>query len=91
MLDRPLIQSHIVKSAQIIEQNRQIIFQRDIEEKLVDKVSGSFTIENDILATSVYASIAATILLQRGYIQPEAKMHLQLWTMPISILPWPAR
>lgn len=78
MLDRPRLRSHIVRCAQIIEQNRQLIFQRDIEEKLVDKASGSFTIENDILATSVYASIAATSLLQRGYIKPEAKMHLQL-------------
>ena len=78
MLDLPRLRSHIVRCAQIIEQNRQLIFQRDIEEKLVDKASGSFTIENDILATSVYASIAATSLLQRGYIKPEAKMHLQL-------------
>lgn len=78
MLDIPRLRSHIVKSAQIIEHNRQLIFQRDIEEKLVEKASGSFTIENDILATSVYASIAATSLLQRGYIRPEAKMHLQL-------------
>ncbi len=78
MLDMPRLRSHIVKSAQIIEHNRQLIFQRDIEDKLVDKASGSFTIENDILATSVYASIAATSLLQRGYIKPEAKMHLQL-------------
>jgi len=78
MLDRPLLRSHILKCAQIVEQNRQIIFQREIEEKLVEKASGSFTIENDILAISVYASIAATILMQRGYIKPEAKMHLQL-------------
>ena len=78
MLDRPRLRSHIVRCTQIIEQNRQLIFQRDIEDKLVDKASGSFSIENDILATSVYASIAATSLLQRGYIKPEAKMHLQL-------------
>ncbi len=78
MLDPPRLHSHLVKCTQIIEQNRQIIFQRELEDKLLDKASSSFAIENDLPATSVYASIAATTLLQRGYIKPDAKMHLQL-------------
>lgn len=78
MIDHNRIGSHIVRSIQIINQNRQIIFQRDLTEKLVDRLTGSFTIENDILAVSVYASMAATMLAQRGFISPDAKMHLQL-------------
>jgi anti-sigma regulatory factor (Ser/Thr protein kinase) len=78
MLDVYRLRSHLLACAQIIEQNRQIIFQRDLEEKLLDKASSAFSIKNDLLATSVYASIAATTLLQRGYIRPDAKMHLQL-------------
>lgn len=78
MLDIPRLHSHLVKCTQIIEQNRQIIFQRELEDKLLEKASSSFSIENDLPATSVYASIAATTLLQRGYIKPDAKMHLQL-------------
>jgi anti-sigma regulatory factor (Ser/Thr protein kinase) len=78
MLDHHRVGSHIVKSIQIINQNRQIIFQRDLTEKLVDKLTGSFTIENDILAVTVYASMAATMLSQRGFVNPDAKMHLQL-------------
>ncbi|MEW5814430.1 MAG: cyclic nucleotide-binding domain-containing protein [Spirochaetota bacterium] len=78
MLDPPRLPSHIVKCVQIIEQNRQIIFHRELSDKLVDRLTGSFLIDNDALAVSVYAGIAATTLAHRGYINPEAKMHLQL-------------
>jgi hypothetical protein len=78
LLDKQRLRSHIYKSVQIIDGNRQIIFHRDLSEKLVDNLTGSFVIDNDIMAVSVYAGIAATILSQRGYINPDAKMHLQL-------------
>ncbi len=78
MLDYARIRSHIVKSVQIITNNWQIIFQKEISSRLVEKVSGSFTIEGDILSVPVYAGIAATNLAQRGCIDPDTKMHLQL-------------
>lgn len=70
--------SHIVKLTEIIEQNRQIIFQRELSDRLFEHSSGSFTIDNDPLAVSIYAGIAATTVAQRGLIDPELKMHLQL-------------
>jgi anti-sigma regulatory factor (Ser/Thr protein kinase) len=72
------VKSHITKSVQIVDDNRQIIFQNELSSKLFDRASGSFAIENDVLASSIYASIAATTLAQRGYINPETKMLLQL-------------
>ncbi|RKX75875.1 MAG: cyclic nucleotide-binding protein [Spirochaetes bacterium] len=78
MIDNMRVRSHILKCVQIIDQNRQIIFQKDLSDKLVDKSSGSFLIENDVLAVSVYAGIAATMLAQRGYINQDTKMRLQL-------------
>lgn len=78
MLNHSRISSHIVKSVQIIDQNRQIIFQRELSDKLFDRALGSFIIDNDPLAVSIYAGIAATTLAQRGFILPEKKMHLQL-------------
>lgn len=78
MIDAGRVASHLVRVVQIIEQNRQIIFQRELSDKLVDRAAGSFVIENDIFAVGVYAGIAATILSQRSYIKPESKMHLQL-------------
>jgi anti-sigma regulatory factor (Ser/Thr protein kinase) len=78
MLDNYRIRSHLVKSIQIIEQNYQLIFQREFSRNFLDGASGSFTIDNDILAIPLYAGIGATILAQRGLINPDNKMHLQL-------------
>jgi CRP-like cAMP-binding protein len=78
MLDYQRLRSHLIKSLQIIEQNYQLIFQREFSRNLLDGASGSFTIENDILAIPIYAGIGATILAQRGLINSDNKMHLQL-------------
>jgi len=78
MLDNCLIRSHLVKSIEIIEQNYQIIFQREFTKTFLEGASGSFIIDNDLLAVPLYAGIGATILSQRGLINPDSKMHLQL-------------
>ena len=78
VLDYFRVASHIGKSVQIIDQNRQIIFQKELSDKLASGVAGSFLIENDPLAVSIYASIAAISLSQRGFVSPETKMYLQL-------------
>ena len=72
------IRSHITKSIEIIDGNRQIIFHSELSHRLFERASGSFVLENDILASSIYASIAATTVAQRGFINSETKMHLQL-------------
>ena len=78
LLDNYRLRSHLVKNIQIIEQNYQIIFQREFTKNLLEGASGSFTIENDLLAVPLYSGIGATILAQRGLINPDSKMHLQL-------------
>ena len=78
MLDNNLISSHLVKSITCIEQNYQIIFQREFTRTFLEGASGSFTIDNDLQAVPLYAGIGATILSQRGLINPDRKMHLQL-------------
>ncbi|MDR1566279.1 MAG: ATP-binding protein [Treponema sp.] len=78
LLDSSRLRSHIVKSVQIIERNYQIIFAREFTRDLLDGASGSFLINNDILAVPLYAGMGATLLAQRGLISPDNKMHLQL-------------
>jgi CRP-like cAMP-binding protein len=78
LLDNYRLRTHLVKSIQIIAQNYQIIFQQEITKNLLENASGSFTIDNDILAVPLYAGIGATLLAQRGLINPDNKMHLQL-------------
>jgi anti-sigma regulatory factor (Ser/Thr protein kinase) len=78
LLDTSRLNSHLYKSLQIIEKNYQIIFQREFTKNLLDGVSGSFVIENDILAVNLYAGICATMLIQWGLINPDNKTNLQL-------------
>jgi anti-sigma regulatory factor (Ser/Thr protein kinase) len=78
LLDSQRLKTHLVKSIQIIEENYQIIFQREFTKNLLEGGSGSFSIENDLLAVPLYAGIGATILAQRGLVNPDSKMHLQL-------------
>jgi anti-sigma regulatory factor (Ser/Thr protein kinase) len=78
ILDNYRIRSHIFKTVQIIEQNYQIIFQWEFNQSLLNKVSGSFTIDNDIMAIPVYAGMGAMLLFQRGLIGPAKKMPIQL-------------
>jgi anti-sigma regulatory factor (Ser/Thr protein kinase) len=78
LMDNYRLRTHLMKSIQIIEENYQIIFQREFTKNLLDGAAGSFTIDNDLLAVPLYAGIGATMLTQRGLINPDKKMHLQL-------------
>lgn len=77
-LDTMRARTSLPKAVNIILENRQIMFNRDLSEKLFDKDVGSFEIGNDPLAVSVYAGLASSMLMQRGLIKPESRMHLQL-------------
>ncbi|MCL2374614.1 MAG: cyclic nucleotide-binding domain-containing protein [Treponema sp.] len=78
MMDIHRLRTHLIKNIQIIEDNYQIICQREFSRNVLDGTSGCFTIENDIFAVPLYAGIGATILAQRGLINPDHKMQLQL-------------
>ncbi|MCL1815678.1 MAG: cyclic nucleotide-binding domain-containing protein [Treponema sp.] len=78
LLDNYRLKTHLVKNIEIIQQNYQIIFQREFTKNLLEGASGSFTIENDFFAVPLFSSIGATILAQRGLINPDGKMQLQL-------------
>ncbi len=78
LLDFIRIKSSLIKCINIILENKQIVFNKDLSEKLFDKDVGSFEIENDPLAVSVYAGIASSILVLRGFIKPDSRIHLQL-------------
>ncbi|MDR1618762.1 MAG: ATP-binding protein [Treponema sp.] len=78
LLDNYRLRTHLMKSIQIIEENYQIIFQREFTKNLLDGAAGSFSIENDLLAVPLYAGIGTAMLTQRGLVNPDKKMHLQL-------------
>lgn len=78
LLDQYRIRSHIIKCVEIIEENYQIIFQREFSKNLLGGSSGSFSIGNDIFSIPLFAGIVASIVAQRGLMNPENKMLLQL-------------
>ncbi len=78
MLDYSRIRSHLLKCVSIIIENWQLIFQREVSSRLVEKMSGSFLIENDTLAVPIYAGIPVTNLVQQGLLVSDEKMGLQL-------------
>lgn len=78
LLNNYRLRSHLKKNIEIIEENTQIIFQRGFSENLMQGASGSFTLDNDLLAVPLYAGISATMLVQRGLISQDNKTRLQL-------------
>lgn len=78
LIDLSKIATHLWKSINLININKQIIFQMDLSGKLFENAHGSFSIENDPLSASLHAGLAATTLFQRGFISPEMKVQLQV-------------
>ncbi len=78
MLNSHRINSHLLKSIDIINRERHILLQKVLIDNLMDNASGTFLIENDIFVASIYSSIITTALCQRGVISNQRKMMLQL-------------
>ncbi len=72
------INSNLSKSINIILANRQIIFQRELSDKLVEKLSGSFEIDNDIMAVPSYTNLIAITLANQGYVDDEMKINTNI-------------
>ncbi|MDR2500410.1 MAG: cyclic nucleotide-binding domain-containing protein [Treponema sp.] len=78
LINRYCIRSHLGKNIKIIEENSNLVFQREFTQQFPEGASGSFIIENDLLAVPLYTGISAVIMTQRGLINPNSKMRLQL-------------
>ncbi len=78
LLDNIIFKVVLTKCVKIILENKQLLFNRDLSEKLFDRDVGSFAIGNDPFTVSIYAGLASSMLMQRGLIKPESRMHLQL-------------
>jgi len=78
VIDYTKIESYLKKYVKIIDANQQIIFQFDLADKLSGIISGSFTLDNDLIAVPVYTSLSTATLFQHGYINTDRKMVLHL-------------
>jgi len=79
LIDFSRIESHLGKSLQIINGNRQLIFQGFLADKLVNRMTGSFQIDNqDYLLAPVYGGLLAISLVRMGKIPSEDRHSVQM-------------
>lgn len=78
LLHKRHLKTHLIRILNILEKEKQIIFQKALFDNLVENSTGTFLIENDIFAASLYAGILVTFLAQKGVVAPERKMFLKL-------------
>lgn len=67
----------------ILLQNRQIIFQRDLQRYLLKSISGSLVMDNDPYDVGTYANLIPNYLYNSNYLNQEGreKLHVALFEM----------
>lgn len=67
----------------ILMQNRQIIFQRDLQRYLLKSISGSLVMDNDPFNVGAYANLIPNYLFNSNYINQEGRerLHVALFEM----------
>jgi len=79
LVDFGRINSHLGKSLEILDNNRQMIFQSFLTDKLVNRMSGRFEIDNrDYLLVSIYGGILANFLVRYGKIPFQDRFMVQM-------------
>jgi len=79
LVDFGRINSHLGKSLEILDNNRQMIFQGFLADKLVNRMLGKFEIDNrDYLLISIYGGILANFLVRHGKIPSRDRFTVQM-------------
>ena len=67
----------------ILKQNRQVIFQRDLQAFLMKSLSGSLVMDNDPLNVRIYANLIGNYLFNSNYISADMRdrVHVALHEM----------
>lgn len=72
----------------ILFQNRQILFQRDMQMDLIGTISGSFEMDNDPYNARTYASLISNFLFNSNYLDLEMRdrLHVSLFEMVMNAI-----
>jgi len=67
----------------IVWENRSILFHRDLQQKLLPHIAGSFVMDNDPFDVRTYANLVTNYLFNSNYINEEQKqrLHVALFEM----------
>lgn len=69
----------------IIRQNKQILFQRGIQQHLIKNISGSFVIDNDPLDITTYSNLVTNYLYNANLINRDMKEKLHVALLELLV------
>jgi CRP-like cAMP-binding protein len=80
--------AHLPRLLRIIRQNKQILFQRGIQQHLLKTISGAFVIDNDPLDIITYANLVTNYLFNSNLIgkDEKEKLHVALLELLINAI-----
>ncbi len=73
------------RAIRIIDQNRQIVFQRDLQSQLLSAVSGSFEMDNDPFDCKTYTNLIVNYLFNANFIKRDDKDRLTVALLELFI------
>jgi hypothetical protein len=74
-----------VRLLKIIRQNKQILFQRGIQQHLLKNISGSFVIDNDPLDIATYSNLITNYLYNANLINRDVKEKLHVALLELLV------
>jgi len=77
-IDKYEIDYYLSKILEIVLTNKQVLVQKDIAQKILEKRSGSFVIDNDPSMVSSYVNILTSTLVTERYINPNKENTLRI-------------
>jgi len=88
VLRRPEFLQNLSRLLRIIRQNKQILFQRGIQQHLLKTISGAFVIDNDPLDITTYTNLVTNYLYNANLIGREEKdkLHVALLELMINAI-----
>ena len=83
LIPRSEFVSSFFRVMRILIQNRQIVFQRELQSYLLGNVSGSFVMDNDPYNIKTYANLVSNYLYNLNYINRDKRdrLHVALFEM----------
>jgi hypothetical protein len=85
VLRRKELQRGFPRLMKILKQNKQILFQRGIQQHLLKNIAGSFIIDNDPLDITTYANLVTNYLFNANLINKETKEKLHVTLLELLI------
>ncbi len=88
LLRKKQFMSDLPRLLRIIRQNKQILFQRGIQQHLLKTISGAFVIDNDPLDITTYTNLVTNYLYNSSLIgrEEKEKLHVALLELLINAI-----